>query len=310
MPLVATELHREFGRPPVTIEQPEMVVAEGAVLVGRAVQTRGGRPVSEKTSGSGSLALPVSPATPAQPAPSVSGPPVSPGPSAIAQVSPGAVPLSPTPVPPVPPVQRRPVSPPPVPYPPRPVYLPPPQPQVVFQPVYALPPMMPMLPPVRLRPPWSIRWPAGFMTTYSVLLFVLTAGLLLFAGVIHLGDPSTGEFTQAQVDEITEACLQWAGICAVLATLLVNGARRLRRPAAGHLWYPLALVLIVAVSNLGLIQFSQGLWPLVAVPAVVFALSAAALVLPGSQRWVRRPPKPPSLKAIQSDTGPARPPTG
>ncbi|MFD0582095.1 Hsp70 family protein [Dactylosporangium darangshiense] len=197
MPLVATELHREFGRPPVTIEQPEMVVAEGSVLVGRAVQTRAGRPVAEKTSGSGSLALPASPA------PSVSGPPVSPGPSAIAQVSPGAVPLSPAPVPPV---QRRPpVSPPPVAYPPRPVFLPPPQPQVVYQPVYALPPMMPMLPPVRLRPPWSIRWPAGFMTTYSVLLYVLTAVLLLFAGVIHLGDPSDVKLTQAQVDEITDA---------------------------------------------------------------------------------------------------------
>ena len=37
IPLVATELHRAFGRPPVTIEQPEMVVAEGSVLVGARV---------------------------------------------------------------------------------------------------------------------------------------------------------------------------------------------------------------------------------------------------------------------------------
>jgi actin-like ATPase involved in cell morphogenesis len=33
MPLVATMLHRHFGRAPVTIEQPETVVAEGSVLL-------------------------------------------------------------------------------------------------------------------------------------------------------------------------------------------------------------------------------------------------------------------------------------
>ncbi|WP_327005935.1 Hsp70 family protein [Dactylosporangium sp. NBC_01737] len=42
IPLVATELHRAFGRPPVTIEQPEMVVAEGSVLVGARVDKPSG----------------------------------------------------------------------------------------------------------------------------------------------------------------------------------------------------------------------------------------------------------------------------
>jgi hypothetical protein len=36
MPLVASALHRELGRPPVVIEQPELVVAEGSVLSGPA----------------------------------------------------------------------------------------------------------------------------------------------------------------------------------------------------------------------------------------------------------------------------------
>ncbi|GAB3871608.1 Hsp70 family protein [Dactylosporangium cerinum] len=42
IPLVATELHRAFGKPPVTIEQPEMVVAEGSVLVGARVDKPSG----------------------------------------------------------------------------------------------------------------------------------------------------------------------------------------------------------------------------------------------------------------------------
>jgi len=37
IPLLATLLHRELGEPPVVIEQPELVVAEGAVLASTAV---------------------------------------------------------------------------------------------------------------------------------------------------------------------------------------------------------------------------------------------------------------------------------
>ncbi|MEV4538448.1 Hsp70 family protein [Asanoa sp. NPDC049518] len=37
IPLLATMLHRELGEPPVVIEQPELVVAEGAVLAATAV---------------------------------------------------------------------------------------------------------------------------------------------------------------------------------------------------------------------------------------------------------------------------------
>ncbi|WIM95568.1 Hsp70 family protein [Actinoplanes oblitus] len=37
IPLVATLLHRELGEPPVVIEQPELVVAEGSILAGAAL---------------------------------------------------------------------------------------------------------------------------------------------------------------------------------------------------------------------------------------------------------------------------------
>ncbi|MEU4422589.1 Hsp70 family protein, partial [Actinoplanes sp. NPDC024001] len=37
IPLVATLLHRELGDPPVVIEQPELVVAEGSILAGAAL---------------------------------------------------------------------------------------------------------------------------------------------------------------------------------------------------------------------------------------------------------------------------------
>ncbi|GIE93784.1 Hsp70 family protein [Paractinoplanes rishiriensis] len=41
IPLVATLLHRELGEPPVVIEQPEMVVAEGSILADAALLTTG-----------------------------------------------------------------------------------------------------------------------------------------------------------------------------------------------------------------------------------------------------------------------------
>jgi actin-like ATPase involved in cell morphogenesis len=39
IPLMATLLHRELGEPPVVIEQPELVVAEGSILAGAALLT-------------------------------------------------------------------------------------------------------------------------------------------------------------------------------------------------------------------------------------------------------------------------------
>ncbi|GAA2348257.1 Hsp70 family protein [Dactylosporangium salmoneum] len=275
MPLVATELHREFGRPPVMIEQPELVVAEGAVLVGPAVRSRNGvplptQPVPAAPATSGALALP------AAAVPSVPAPPVSPGPAAAAPISP--TPVSPTPV--SPPVRRRPPVPPPhavYPPPPQVIYAPPPQ--VVYLPP---PPMQP-----RLRAPWSIRWPAGFMTTYGVLLYLLTALLLLAGGGIQLVQNPPPDIDK---DQLTTDSLQWAGICVVLATLLLHGAGRARRPAGGHLWYPLALCVIVTACNLALTTEGGGYWTLI--PGVVFAASTAGLLLPPSHRWLRRPPRP------------------
>ncbi|MEV7232154.1 Hsp70 family protein [Polymorphospora sp. NPDC051019] len=48
MPLIATQLHRSMGRPPITIEQPEFVVAEGSVLPDR---TPNGSHSTPETSG-------------------------------------------------------------------------------------------------------------------------------------------------------------------------------------------------------------------------------------------------------------------
>ncbi|WP_432986544.1 Hsp70 family protein [Dactylosporangium sp. CA-233914] len=306
MPLVATELHREFGRAPVTIEQPELVVAEGSVLVGRAVPAESAgkaapAPATETPASSGALELPatsgslpvVAPATVVPPAPSVSAPPVSP---AV-----GPVPVSP-------PMQRPPLRPQmPYPVPQRPVYspppvYPPPPPQVVYYPAYAVPPMPMVVPRPLLKGPWSIRWPAGFMTTYGILLYLLTGLLLLVAVLPQLprANPPEG-WDEARVNSLTSGSLEWAGICAVLATLLINGAMRARRPQSGHHWYPLALCLVLGVSNLALTGEGGGYWTLV--PAVVFLASTAMLLLPASRRWVRRPPKPPALKPAETSQG-------
>ncbi|WP_432835934.1 Hsp70 family protein [Dactylosporangium sp. CA-092794] len=412
MPLIATELHREFGRPPVTIEQPELVVAEGSVLVGAAVPTtRSGRAVAETPApaspapssfspapssfsptpsafspapssfspsppgvpptlpgiaptspgvsstlpgvspvaptASNSLALPadstlasgasgpgsVAPGSvaPGSVAPGPVGPgPVGPGPVGPGPVGPGPVgpgpaaepsspaarpavpgsPVSPGPVAPVPispPVQRRPPVPPPpamprypAPYPPRPLYYPPPTPQVVYYPAYAMPAMM--VPQPRVKGPWSIRWPAGFMTTYAVLLYFLAALLLLAATLPYLSSNGTPTFEGQDLRDLTRPALEVSGLCAVLATLLVHAAARARRPMARHLWYPLALCLIVGLANLVFSGQGGGLWT--QIPAGVFLLSAAMLLLPGSRKWARRPRKPPALKPPEPDPGP------
>jgi molecular chaperone DnaK len=52
MPLVATLLHRALGEPPVVIDSPELVVAEGSLLAGaQAVPETGGRPVANPATG-------------------------------------------------------------------------------------------------------------------------------------------------------------------------------------------------------------------------------------------------------------------
>src|SRR6266704_1260834 len=100
-PLVATLLHRALGEPPLAIEQPELVVAEGSLY---ATSTAGPNPAQTVMF----AALPTS-------APPVSVAPVS--------VQPGQA--SPISAPPARPISPAPTSPARVPPPPQPVYAPP-----------------------------------------------------------------------------------------------------------------------------------------------------------------------------------------
>jgi ABC-type branched-subunit amino acid transport system substrate-binding protein len=117
IPLAATLLHRAFGLAPTAIEQPELVVAEGALslapLTGRAVvsgPTSGG-PVSDgpvsggPVSGGPVSGGPVSGGPVSGSGAPVSGPPVSGPPVSGAPVSPSPIsssPVSPSPVSPMP----------------------------------------------------------------------------------------------------------------------------------------------------------------------------------------------------------------
>ncbi|MFI5907095.1 Hsp70 family protein [Dactylosporangium sp. NPDC051541] len=288
MPLIATALHREFGRAPVTIEQPELVVAEGSVLVGAAAAPAPDAPAPTPAPVPEPRTSPTRPAALPAAIPSVSAPPTSPGP--VAPVSP--MPVSPMPVSPMPVMQRPPYAPPRPVYQPPPVYMPPP-PQVVYYPV-APPPMVAMVP--LRKGPWSIRWPAGFMTFYAIVLYIGGALLLLLAGGLNLVDPETNpDITAEEIDRFTTDGLEFGAISLVFATLLLNAAGRARRPAAGHHWYPLALCVIVAVGNLALTAGFGQVGFLIA--TVVFTLSTAMLLLPGSRKWMHRPPRPPQAPA-------------
>ena len=106
IPLVATLLERELGLAPTVLEQPELVVAEGALRQGSDRATHPGQPAAS--------AAPIS-APPISPAP-ISGPPISPASVNAAPIS--APPISPAPVSPAPvnaaPVNATPISAPPV----------------------------------------------------------------------------------------------------------------------------------------------------------------------------------------------------
>ncbi|GGM19320.1 Hsp70 family protein [Dactylosporangium sucinum] len=321
IPLVATELHRAFGRAPVMIEQPELVVAEGSVLVGPAVPPRPRKASAVRpphVTGGQVLpgAAPLTTGSPihAGPSPHVTGSPVPPAATSPAPPVPAppaaANPALPVPISPVspasgqvrpmsPPAQRHPVSPPPMhgrPMPPRPgppmypqpMYAPPPQVVYVPQPVYVpVMPVVPMVPPIPWRPPpWTIRVPAGFMTLYAVLLFIV----LPFAVILGVIDqPPTDPTPRAEWDAMQQDSLTTAVLCVILASLLIHAARWLRRGKRGHLWYPLGLCMlfaVVAVFN----SYSQ---IAVQIMAVAFLTSSLLLLLPSARAWVRRPPKPP-----------------
>lgn len=319
IPLVATELHRAFGKPPVTIEQPEMVVAEGSVLVGARIDKPSGavvpaaRPPSGAAargvpSGAGRAVVPpvaepvsrgVASVLPAGAAPVVASAPVMPPGSPVvppgalpvspaagaarvapvsgarAPVSPGAVPVSPVPFSPAPPVHR---MPPQLPYPPpRPVYYQPPPPAVVYVPQYVMPPVPP--PPRRIAP-GAIRWPAGFLTLYGVLSYILSALLALVLVLYKL--PST---TSRLTETAWQGALYAALSSLVMAVLFTHAARRLRRGSNGHLWYPMALcVLVAAGASFTASESHQPAWFAL---ALVYLGAALLLLLPSARTWVR-----------------------
>ncbi|MEV0136569.1 Hsp70 family protein [Dactylosporangium sp. NPDC050688] len=340
IPLVATELHRAFGKPPVTIEQPEMVVAEGSVLVGARVDKPSGAsvPAARPPSGGAARGVPsgavagravvpsgaepvsrgAAPVLPAGAAPVVASAPVNlpvvpPGspvvpPGALpvspaagpvgvapvsgarAPVSPGAVPVSPVPFSPAPPVHR---MPPQRPYPPpRPVYYQPPPPAVVYVPQYVMPP------PRRIAP-GTIRWPAGFLTLYGVLMYISTAisGIVLIAAKLPQSDFRVPE-------RAWETALYGTLATLALAVLFTHGARRLRRGTNGHLWYPITLCLLVAAG--AAFTASESHQPAWSVLALVYLGSALLLLLPSARAWVRPPraPAPPD-PSVGNATGAA-----
>jgi len=147
-PLVATLLHRALGEPPLAIEQPELVVAEGSLYATSIAGTRRANTVLFETVSAAPVSAPPPGVAPSSGAPS-SGGPSGAAPFSAAPSSGGALPVSVPPGPsPTSGPPARPVSPPPA------RVMPPPQPQPVSPP----PP-----PPVRSIPPQAVRVPQPMM---------------------------------------------------------------------------------------------------------------------------------------------------
>lgn len=130
IPLMATLLHRELGEPPVVLEQPELVVAEGSVLTGALALGEIEQPAPGPATGMlprltpemfGAAGMPaapgqpvvspVSPISPGMPAASASPAPRSPVPAPSSGAPTSGPPVSPASGPPVSPAAGPPVSP-------------------------------------------------------------------------------------------------------------------------------------------------------------------------------------------------------
>jgi hypothetical protein len=337
IPLVATELHRAFGRPPVTIEQPEMVVAEGSVLVGARVDKPSGAAASRPPSGAvvpvsaGSVPAGVAPApsrpVSGQPAPAVV--PVPPVPSVLSPPSPaapagraahhGAVPVVPPGVPPVSPAAgpmpvpgaRAPVSPGAAPFSPVPFSPAPPvhrmPPQVPYpRPVYyqAPPPPMVYVPPypMPLIPPPPRRIAPGAIrwpAGFLTLYGVITYFLTAVTVLFLIVSkvPTSG----LELTDTQWQAMLYAGLISLgLAVLFTHGARRLRRGSNGHVWYPMTLCVFVAAG--GAWAAREGEQPAWLVLTAVYLGSALLLLLPSARAWVR-PLRPPQAPAVGNATG-------
>ncbi|GGM58534.1 ABC transporter substrate-binding protein [Dactylosporangium sucinum] len=224
IPLAATLLHRALGLAPTAIEQPELVVAEGALHLapptGRAsVGGTTGTPIvpsptsggPRPTSGGGMEVSGDVAAAPVSAAP-VSGQPVSPAfsmPSMTPHLPPvlqtgtmPAVPAQQTPppvsTPPVspPPVSTPPVSPPPMQRPPvafpqqrPPVYQPPPPPVVQQRPPVVVPPVVQQTPPWQAPPPPPPQKRTG---TFLAIGGGVLALLLVIGGIVWFGNRNGG----------------------------------------------------------------------------------------------------------------------
>ncbi|MFF5226497.1 hypothetical protein [Dactylosporangium sp. NPDC000521] len=212
--------------------------------------------------------------------PAGAGPGVAPVSGASGPVSPGAVPFSPAPFSPAPPVHR---MPPQQAHPPRPLFYQPPPPQVVYVPQYVMPPVPP--PPRRIAP-GAIRWPAGFLTLYGVLMYISTGLVALVLIVYKVSD------TQELTDAGWQAGLYGGLGSLAFAILYTHGARWLRRGSDGHLWYPSVLCVLLAFG--GAYTASTSHQPAWLAVTGVYLGSALLLLLPSARAWVRplRPPAP------------------
>ncbi|GAA3257854.1 Hsp70 family protein [Dactylosporangium siamense] len=340
IPLVATELHRAFGKAPVTIEQPEMVVAEGSVLVGARVDKPSGAvvPASRQPPGgvrgsarpgvppagvavsggwpvtAGSAVIPVS-AEPGSPVSLADGiAPVSGGVApvsggitpvsgGIAPVSGGQAPVSPgaVPVSPVPFSPAPPVRRMPPPMQPPPRAYPPPRP-VFYQPPPPAVVYVPqyVMPPV---PPPMRRFAPGAIrwpAGFLKLFGVLSAIYAAIAAVVLV-------VSKLPQSELRMSDANWniglyVTIAAIALTVLfTHGARRLRRGSNGHLWYPMALCGLLAAGGVFAVSDSgQPAWFAV---TVVYLGAALLLLLPSARAWVRPLGRPPASPSVGNATG-------
>ncbi|WP_327005934.1 hypothetical protein OHA72_00775 [Dactylosporangium sp. NBC_01737] len=162
-----------------------------------------------------------------------------------------------------------------------------------------MPQYVPLVPPPQRRlAPGAIRWPAGFLKLYGVLMYILTALLTLVLIVSRMPD-SSNRLTEPAWEVVLYSTLISLG----LAVLFTHAARRLRRGSNGHAWYPMALCVLVAAGGVYLARgFGEPAWLGL---SAVYAGAALLLLLPSARAWIR-PLRPPSAPpSVSNATGPA-----
>lgn len=116
------------------------------------------------------------------------------------------------------------------------------------------------------------------MTVFAVVLLLLPV-----LAVVAMGLPTLAGTDAAAVAQARRADVVGSVLAAMYGGVLLHAARRLRRPGAGRLWYPLLLCAVTALVGVRYAATN----PFLFAQGVAFTAATVMLMRLSARVWVR-----------------------